>query len=130
MAQPSTTEMSPTFDVTTTIINTTTKAPFVPPPGLQTTYNVLVNVILAVIMLAMGCGITISEILTHLKRPFGVIIGAVSQFIILPLAAFGMAHAFQLNNYQAIGMMIISCCPGGAVSNVFSFWSRGNVTLR
>ena len=93
-------------------------------------YKVLVNGVLTMMMLSMGCEITLGEIIATLKNPRGVVIGATSQFIVLPLAAFGLAHAFQLNKYHAISMMVVSCCPGGSLSNVITFWSRGNVTLR
>jgi predicted Na+-dependent transporter len=36
------------------------------------------------------------------------------QFVVYPLMVFGMAYAFQLNQYDALGMLLIGTCPGGS----------------
>ena len=115
--------------MTTSNYNETTTV-FVRNPGLQLAYNILVPAILGVIMFAMGCDITWAKIYPHMRRPLGPAIGVLCQFILLPLSAFGLAHALRLPREQAIGMLVISSCPGGAVSNIFTFWSNGDLSLR
>ncbi|XP_076344343.1 sodium-dependent organic anion transporter-like [Tachypleus tridentatus] len=85
--------------------------------------------ILVVIMFAMGCGITLSEIWTCLKRPFGVFIGMSCQFLLLPLVAYGLINILKLPAENAIAMLVVSCCPGGVVSNVFTFFCEGDLAL-
>ncbi|XP_048236730.1 solute carrier family 10 member 6-like [Haliotis rufescens] len=80
-------------------------------------------------MLGVGACIQLKELWAHLRRPYGILIGAAAQFILLPLTAFGLAHALQLPPRQAIGMLIMSCCPGGSTSNMFTLWVDGDVPL-
>ncbi|XP_070541714.1 ileal sodium/bile acid cotransporter-like [Ptychodera flava] len=91
--------------------------------------QVLITIALALIMIGMGCTITLQEIWKNLKRPTGICICFLSQFGVMPLVAFGMAHLLQLSPYTAIGALIIACCPGGTVSNIFTYWTDGDVCL-
>ncbi|CAD5120153.1 DgyrCDS8728 [Dimorphilus gyrociliatus] len=96
---------------------------------LRTAYQILIPITLAFIMLAMGCDIQPKVVIKTLKRPLAPIIGASCQFILLPLVAFGMGKAFNYETEIGVGMLIVACCPGGAVSNIFCYWTRGNLTL-
>ena len=97
---------------------------------LYTAYNTMVSITTAFIMLSMGTGVSWPVVKPHLKKPIGPIIGMVCQLIILPSIAFGFAHAFDFQDEVCIGMIIMCSSPGGAVSNIFSFWSRGDLGLR
>ena len=97
---------------------------------LDAAFRAMMPVILALLMFAMGCDITVGEIWKVLKRPIPVIIGAACQFVFLPLVTFGLAHAFQMSDLKSLGLIIWACCPGGTTSNVYSYWTRGDLTLR
>lgn len=115
-----------TFDILTT--GSTTPEPDEPwRKRLRTAYQILIPINLALIMLAMGCDIQPKVVWKTIKRPLAPIIGATCQFIILPLAAFGMGKAFNYEAKVGIGMLIVACCPGGAVSNIFCYWTKGNI---
>lgn len=86
--------------------------------------------ILLCIMISVGCNISLERILGHLKRPWGILIGITCQFLLLPLVAFGSAHALFLDPYLAIGLLLIASCPGGPMSNLYSLWFDGDVSLR
>ncbi|XP_046546507.1 ileal sodium/bile acid cotransporter-like [Haliotis rubra] len=96
---------------------------------LKVTTTVVMTGSLIIIMLGVGACIQLKELWAHLRRPYGILIGAASQFIVLPLTAFGLGHALQLPPKQAIGMLIMSCCPGGSTSNMFTLWVDGDVPL-
>ena len=97
---------------------------------LKLAFDVVIKITLIVIMLGMGCTIEIDPLLKHLRRPTGIAIGMVSQFIVLPLVTFGLAHALQLDAIAALGMLVMGSCPGGSTSNIFSYWVDGDVPLR
>jgi len=97
---------------------------------LKTMSDIVIPTTLIIIMLGMGCTIDFKKLLEHLKRPVGPAIGMLSQFVVLPLSMFGFAHALQLDSYAAIGMIVLSACPGGSTSNMFSYWADGDVPLR
>lgn len=89
-----------------------------------------VKVALVLVMLGMGNTVEIPILVAHLKRPIGIAIGMLSQFVVLPAVTFGLAHALQLPPVPALGMLVIGCCPGGSTTNIFSYWTDGDVALR
>lgn len=124
---------------TLSMFNTTTNQSLDTVPGGETDptkilmkkiTSVLLISILAVIMMSLGCTIQFENLIKQLKRPLPAIIGMVLQFVVYPLMVFGMAYAFQLNQYDALGMLLMGTCPGGSLSNLITFWCSGDVVLR
>ncbi|XP_054710829.1 ileal sodium/bile acid cotransporter-like [Uloborus diversus] len=89
----------------------------------------LLLTILIVIMLAMGCEITWTQLKSHLVRPIGISIGLVSQFLIKPLVAYALMRSINVKGLHATGVLIISCCPGGVLSNAFTYFCDGDLPL-
>lgn len=98
-------------------------------PLIKVIHDWLIVAILVSIMFGMGCHIKVSEMWAHLRRPFGVAVGMLCQFVMMPLLAFGLLTAMRLTGLYAIGMLIMACCPGGTVSNVFAYFVDGDVPL-
>ena len=86
--------------------------------------------IVCVVMASLGCTIELGALKTHLRRPVGLLIGLVCQFIVFPATTFGLAHALQLEKWHAIGMILLGTAPGGHVSNILTYYCDGDVTLR
>ncbi|XP_042228391.1 solute carrier family 10 member 6-like isoform X2 [Homarus americanus] len=84
---------------------------------------------LVVLLLGMGAATDVKEIWHHLRRPWGCMIGVVCQFVLLPAVGFGLCIIFQLPPYQALGVLILTCSPGGAFSNFFTYWVDGDLAL-
>lgn len=63
------------------------------PSTLKMVFDVVIKVSLIIIMLGMGSVTEIDPLLKHIKRPTGILIGMTSQFVVLPLVTFGLAHA-------------------------------------
>ncbi|MPC42938.1 Solute carrier family 10 member 6 [Portunus trituberculatus] len=82
------------------------------------------------LMLGMGAAISVTELWMHTKRPIGAVIGMLGQFAVLPAIGFCLCLLFKLQPYEALGVLIISCCPGGSFSNFFTFWVDGDLALR
>lgn len=95
--------------------------------------DVLIGVVLplglATIMLSLGIGLTVEDFRRVLTRRFPFGIGAISQILLLPLAAFVTVKLFNLPPEIAVGFMILSFCPGGVTSNILSKLARGDVAL-
>ncbi|MDK2410883.1 bile acid:sodium symporter family protein [Aphanizomenon sp. PH219] len=64
-----------------------------------------------------------------LIEPFAVFVGLIAQLIMLPIVGFLVATIFPLTPELAVGVMILSACPGGATSNLVTYLVRGNVAL-
>ncbi|VDI05743.1 solute carrier family 10 (sodium/bile acid cotransporter), member 2 [Mytilus galloprovincialis] len=89
----------------------------------------LLIVLLAIIMMSLGCTIEVDKLIQQIKRPLPAIIGMALQFIVYPLVVFGLVHAFQLDHYNALGMLLLGTCPGGSLSNLITYWCSGDVVL-
>lgn len=89
----------------------------------------LISVLLGVIMLGMGLTLGIADFRRVLAMPRGVAAGVALQFTVMPLAGFLLALAFQLPNGLAVGLILVSCCPGGTASNVVAYLARANLAL-
>lgn len=98
-------------------------------PVIKKVHDVMIVLILVSIMFSMGCHITVFELWSHLRRPFGIAVGMLCQFAMMPLIAFGLISAMRLSGLYAIGMLVLACCPGGAVSNIFAYFCDGDVPL-
>ncbi|XP_070559774.1 ileal sodium/bile acid cotransporter-like [Ptychodera flava] len=101
----------------------------IPPKALIIANQVNINTLLVLIMLAMGCTMTVQDIKQILVKPVAITVGALCQFGIMPTLGFAYAHLFKLSPNMAIGTVIISCCPGGLASNFFTYWTEGDITL-
>lgn len=85
--------------------------------------------LILVIMLGLGASLTPKDFVLALKKPQGLLIGFVSQFGFMPLIAFLLALALDLPPAYAIGLIIMGAMPGGTTSNMFAYFSRGNLAL-
>ncbi len=85
------------------------------------------SVILGLIMLTMGCTLSMEDFRILLSRPIDILIGAVAQYTIMPLVAWALANLFHLNAFMTAGIILVGCCPGGVSSNIMSFLCRGDV---
>lgn len=96
-------------------------------------YQVLVNVglpiVIFMIMMGVGLSLTPVDFKRVAKQPKGFFVGAFAQLALLPLMAILINSAFGLTGELAIGLFILSLCPGGVTSNVFSYLSKGDVGL-
>jgi BASS family bile acid:Na+ symporter len=84
---------------------------------------------LAFIMFGLGLSLTRADFLRILKVPRPVIIGLLTQMLLLPLFALGICKLFGLSNEFSIGMMILAASPGGVTANIYSHLARGDVAL-
>jgi BASS family bile acid:Na+ symporter len=97
--------------------------------------EILLVVMVFVIMFGLGAGLTPRDFRQALRRPWGLIIGWVTQFGIMPLLAYFLiiTFLFQLpKDYAipvAIGAMIMGSVPAGTTSNIFTYFSKGNLAL-
>lgn len=87
------------------------------------------TIFLGVIMFGMGLTIKPSDFKVVFTHPKEVLIGAVAQYTIMPLAAWALATVLQLPADIAIGVILLGCCPGGTASNVITYIAKGDVPL-
>lgn len=96
---------------------------------LTETETRLLGVMMMVIMLGMGASLTFKDFAIALRKPQGVAVGLVCQYGLMPLLAFLMATALGLPPAYAVGLILMGCMPGGTTSNIFTYFSKGVLSL-
>lgn len=106
----------------------------VPPDPFNDILNVVMSttltVMLALVMFSMGCTVEARQLWVHIRRPWGIFIGFLCQFGIMPFTAFALSLIFNVLPVQAVVIIVMGCCPGGSSSNVFCYWLDGDMDLR
>lgn len=89
------------------------------------------NIAIAFIMFGVALEIKLDHFKKLILNPKSAFLGFFSQFLLLPLLTFLLTIA--LHNYltptMALGMILVSACPGGNISNFMSSLAKGNVAL-
>ena len=91
--------------------------------------QIFLPISLAIIMFGMGLTLVINDFARLFTYPKEVFIGLCNQLVFLPLIGFLIILLFDLNSSMAIGIMILSLCPGGPTSNLITQVARGNIGL-
>lgn len=87
------------------------------------------NITLAAIMFGVALEIKIENFKNIVNYPKSAILGVGSQFILLPALTFVLVLILNPPPSIAMGMILISACPGGNVSNFISSLAKANVAL-
>lgn len=96
--------------------------------------NLLVGLVF-VIMFGLGAGLTPRDFRSAIRRPWGLAIAFVTQFGIMPLLAYVLVVTLILQLPQeyalpvAVGALLMGCVPAGTTSNIFTYFSKGNLAL-
>ncbi|XP_046506885.1 sodium/bile acid cotransporter isoform X1 [Equus quagga] len=91
--------------------------------------SVILVLMLFIVMFSLGCTMEYSKIKAHFWKPKGLAIALVAQYGIMPLTAFALGKVFQLNNVEALAILVCGCSPGGNLSNIFSLAMKGDMNL-
>ena len=84
---------------------------------------------LFLIMLGMGMTLERADFERVVKHGRAFIVGIGSQFLLPPLLAVCLLLAFSLPPEFAVGLLVLSFCPSGTTSNLFSYLSGADVAL-
>lgn len=84
---------------------------------------------LVTIMFGMGLSLSLAEFKRLVNHPGQIILGSFGQLLVLPLFAALVCYVMNPSLYIVMGVMIVVCCPGGPISNYFTYASNGNAEL-
>lgn len=88
-----------------------------------------ISYLLGIVMFGMGLTLTGADFREVARQPKDVVIGILSQFIIMPAVAYALCVIMNLPPEIAVGVILVGCCPGGTSSNVMTFLARGDLPL-
>lgn len=89
----------------------------------------LLNICLAFIMFGVALDLRIDNFRDLIRRPKAPVVGLIAQLVLLPLLTIGLIFLFQPSPSIALGMLLLSACPGGNVSNFAVHLAKGNTAL-
>ena len=87
------------------------------------------NLALALVMYGIALDIEIKQFKVLLQTPKLVLVGLLSQFILLPALTFLFVLWMKPPPSVALGLFLVAACPGGNVSNFMSHLAKANTAL-
>jgi BASS family bile acid:Na+ symporter len=82
---------------------------------------------LMLVMFSVALGLRVDDFVFLRDKPHLFFGGVVAQVLVLPFVTYLLILAIRPAASIALGMIVVACCPGGAVSNLLTYLSRGNV---
>lgn len=89
----------------------------------------VLNFILAYIMFAVSLEMEWKHFRIVFSELRSLSIGLLAQILLLPLLTLGLVWILKPDFGIALGMLLLSVCPGGNVSNYAVYLARGNTAL-
>lgn len=89
----------------------------------------LLPMAIAIVMVGLGLSLTPADFKRIIQYPKAMIIGLVTQMVILPLICLLIAQYFELSPVLAVGLMLLAAAPGGPSANLYSHMAGGDVAL-
>jgi len=89
----------------------------------------ILNLVLSIIMFGIALDLKIERFKMVAKHPKALIVGLVTQWLLLPILTLGLIAIFKPLPSMALGMILVACCPGGNISNFISSLCKADVEL-
>ena len=78
----------------------------------------------------IALGLKLSDFKILVSNPKPILVGFLSQFVLMPLLTFILISLSQfISPSIGLGMILVASCPGGNISNYISSLAKGNVAL-
>ena len=81
------------------------------------------------IMFGLGLSLTLNDFKRVWLQPKSMFIGIILQIVGLPILGFTFVSVLGLDPVLSVSVMLLSACPGGAITNLVSFVSKGDAAL-
>ncbi len=93
--------------------------------------QLFLNFAIAFIMFGVALELKIENFRSLIKNPKLPLIGAISQFVLMPLMTTLLVLALRdyITMTVGLGMILVASCPGGNISNFICSLAKGNVAL-
>lgn len=74
---------------------------------------------LALVMVLMGCSLTLQDFRDIAANKRAVLLGWFAQYTIMPSAAWAVSRLYGLPAELAAGVILVGCCPGETINHAF-----------
>ncbi len=80
-------------------------------------------------MLAMGLGLTVSQIITPLRNARLVVLSLLANFVLMPLAAVALAALLRLDQPLGVGLLLLGTAAGAPFLPKLAQMAEGNLAF-
>jgi BASS family bile acid:Na+ symporter len=91
--------------------------------------QVLLFIMVFCLMVGIGCSLELSDVKLVAKEKKAILTGLFLQYVSMPLIAYTILSFTDFSPLARYTILLIACCPGGSTSNMFTFFSKGDVSL-
>jgi BASS family bile acid:Na+ symporter len=91
--------------------------------------QILVPASVFMIMICVGTSLRVADFKRLLVYPKAALTGIFGQMILLPIMGFTVALTMTDDLVTRIGIVLLTACPGGQLSNTFVYLARANPNL-
>ena len=78
-------------------------------------------------MLAMGAGLSVSQIIQPLRNPRLIAFSLLSNFVLMPLCALALSTVLQLDQALGVGLLLLGCAAGAPFLPKLAEVAKGNL---
>ena len=104
-----------------------------PVDTLQLHFNpdqmIVLNIAMAFLMFGVALDVKPGDFRKVVEFPKSVAVGLLAQYLIFPLLTLAIIYAFRPPVSVAMGMVLVSMCPSGNMTNFLVHFARANVAL-
>ena len=80
-------------------------------------------------MLAMGAGLTVSQISEPLRNARLVVLALLANFVLMPLGALALAKVLWLEEPFGVGLLLLGCAAGAPFLPKLAELAKGNLAF-
>ncbi len=89
----------------------------------------VLNVLLGLVMFGVSLELKASDLRAALATPRALAIGLLGHHVVFPALTYLLVLALHPRPSIALGMILVSSCPAGNISNFLTHYARGNTAL-
>ncbi|MDA8745096.1 bile acid:sodium symporter family protein [Rubripirellula amarantea] len=87
----------------------------------------LIWTLIVITMYSLGLLVRRDELAPLREKPWWVVLGTLTQMIVMPAAVFAMTKIVTMDPEIAAGVILVGCVPGAMASNVLTHTAGGSV---
>jgi BASS family bile acid:Na+ symporter len=89
----------------------------------------LLNCVLGFVMFGVSLELRAEDFKAALRTPRALVIGLLAHHVLFPAFTFALVLLLQPRPSIALGMILVSSCPAGNISNFLTYFAKGNTAL-
>ena len=89
----------------------------------------LLNAVLGLVMFGVALELRVEDFKSALRTPKALALGLLGHHVLFPAMTYVLVSILKPEPSIALGMILVSSCPAGHISNFMVHYSRGNTAL-